>query len=135
MIQTALHAAAKRENLALDRFLRSSPTFWADPVAMSPMETWDFNPLHSATLSGDIETVRRLLDDGADVYAKSNTPYWSGPAALLVLGEQPEEPVYRVEQRHVDLIELLLDRAPTSTPPPTSQSTYAIHPARRTTCN
>lgn len=110
MLQIALYAAAEREGLSLESFLRFSDTFRADPAAMSPMETWDFNPLHLATVSGDIEAVRTLLEDGADVNAKFSTPYWSGPAVLLVLGEQPDQSVNRVDQRHIDLIELFLDR-------------------------
>lgn len=109
IIQTSLYAAAERQNLTLDRFIRDRHIL-VDPVVLRPMDTWDFNDLHLAVLSGDVETVRRLLDNGADVCAKFDTPFWEGPAVLLVLGEQPEDPRYTVKQWHFDLIELFLDR-------------------------
>lgn len=109
IIQTALYAAAERENMSLDHFIRYG-RFLVDPAALRPLDTWDFNGLHVEVLSGDVETVRRLLDDGADVCATFDTPFGEGPAVLLVLGEQPEDPQYTVKQWHVDLMKLFLDR-------------------------
>lgn len=136
IIQTALYAAAERDNMSLDHFIRYG-RFLVEPAALQPLDTWDFNDLHMAVLSGDAETVRRLLNDGADVCAKFDTPFWEGPAVLLVLGEQPEDPGYTVKQWHVDLIELFLDRGAdvSSSPCLKERVSYPLGPIKQPATN
>lgn len=111
--QSALHAAAEGGHSHVVGFLLA---LGADPWAMAPSPMGSFNALHPAASRGHYETVRVLLDAGADVGATFSDGEWEGPATLLVLGDyrlyrrRDEGEKCEVEQRHTDMIELLLDR-------------------------
>ena len=102
--KTALHAATEHGHIETMRFLLAHG---ADPEVDIPLD--GLTPLHVAAWMANYEAVRLLLDSGADVRRTFNIEGDEGPATFLVL-KNAHLPRSNIEQKHFDIVNLLLDR-------------------------
>ena len=64
---TALHFAARRGNTEIASLLIDHPQ-----IDIKLKDNGEVTPLHQAAISGDVETLRKLVLNGADIYTTDN---------------------------------------------------------------
>lgn len=109
--QTALHAGARGANDAnakrVCEFLLEQATADADPEYINLLSSMRYTALHSAVRVGNIETVRYLIEQGADIHlgCNPNGIYEYGTGAFL---RYTELLFTAVSENHLDIADLLI---------------------------
>jgi ankyrin repeat protein len=92
---TLLHIATQNKDIEMVKFLISDKR-----VNINSKNHWDFTPLHFAARSGCLEVVKLLVENGANLEAKSSTYYNTNtPLSLAIVNGYLNVANFLIEKR------------------------------------
>ncbi|MHB9147715.1 MAG: ankyrin repeat domain-containing protein [Candidatus Amoebophilus sp.] len=92
---TLLHIATQNSDIEMIKFL-----ILEKQMNVNSKNHWDFTPLHFAARSGSLEVVKWLVENGANLEAKSSTYYnTSTPLSLAIVNGHLEVANFLIKKR------------------------------------